>query len=385
MNTKRQAYPLVILQSALIWSGIPVMWSFMPAYFQLNGLTSSQIGILMSLNPIIAILVQPFFGVRVDRSPSKNRFFAILMLGSIGATFVLSFPGASFYLLIANILVLAFFQASLTPISESISLESLEKLKKSYAPSRMGGTIGYSLSAILLGYLMGINSRYMFYCAILISFVHILIILKMNTVKGHQTQENRVPLRVLFQDKTLLLFFLFASVGAMLMNFYYTFVPTHFLKLGGSSHQLGIIFFISAIFEVPFLLFADRIVKKLGNSLLLFISMIIVGLRILLLAIIKDPIYIYPLSALNGLCFIVFNYVIAVYINRTVAKELRTTGQTVLAVFMGSGRVLGTLVGGFMIDQLGMHSTGIISFSVSIAAIVLFVIGNIKLKSSLLQ
>ncbi len=379
MKQNKSPYPLIIMQSGLIWSAIPVMWSYLSAYYQENGFSATQIGILMAINPMIAIIFQPLLGMQADRARSKNALFAVLMAGSIIATFFL--PMSTSYIYAIGVLViLSFFQVSLSPISESISLESLEHLNKSYAPSRMAGTLGYSVTAILFGYLMGINTDYLFYAAMVLSLIHIVVILKMPHVKGHQTRESRVPFRILFEDRYLILFFVFASVAALLMSFFYTFLPIYFLDLGGSSDQLGIVFFLGAISEIPFLLFADRIIRKIGNQVALLISMFATGLRILLLVFVTSPAQIFPIALTNGLAFIIFNYVIAVYINRTVRKELRTTGQTVLAVSMGVGRIIGTLLGGYLIDAIGMDGTNILSFILSAVAMFGFVLAAKRIK-----
>lgn len=367
------------MQSGLIWSAIPVMWSYLSAYYQESGFSATQIGILMAINPMIAILFQPLLGMKADRAKSKNKIFAVLMAGSIVTTFFLPM-NASYMFAFGVIVILSFFQVSLSPISESISLESLEHLNKSYAPSRMAGTLGYSVTAILFGYLMGINTDYLFYAAMLLSLIHIVVILKMPHIKGHQTRESHVPFRILFQDSYLILFFVFSSVAALLMSFYYTFLPIYFLDLGGSSDQLGIVFFISAISEIPFLLFADRIIRKIGNQVALLISMFAIGFRILLLVFVTSPAQIFPIALTNGLAFIVFNYVIAVYINKTVRKELRTTGQTVLAVSMGVGRIIGTLLGGYLIDAIGMDGTNILSFILSAVAMIGFALAANRIK-----
>jgi len=373
MENKRKSYFIIILQSGLLWSALPVMWSYMPAYLDMNGFTAGQVGLLMAVNPIIAMIFQPLLGIQADRTRSKNRMFALLMAGAIMSVFFLPY-NRTFILTLIIIMIMSLFQVSLIPISESITLEALEHIHKSYAPSRMAGTICYSASALLLGYLMDIKVHYLFYAVMLIGLVHIGVMFMMPTVSGHQSSENKIRFRALFEDHFLILFYVFSLVAALLMSFFYTFFPIYFLDLGGSSDRLGILFLIGAMSEVPFLLFADRILKRFGNHLILLISMFFIGFRILLLTFVTDPLQIYPIAALNGLAFIVFNYVIAVYINKTVKKELRTTGQTVLALSMGAGRIIGTMLGGILIDSIGLTLTNILSFILSLVAILAFVI-----------
>ena len=65
----------------------------------------------------------------------------------------------------------------------------------------------------------------------------------------------------------------------------------------------------------------------------------------------------YPVMLLNGLTFIVFTFSLAVYINNTVRPELRATGQTIHGMCMGAGRILGSVLGGFLIEWIGLLDT----------------------------
>lgn len=380
MTKHTPSYKIFVLQSALLWAGLPILWSFIPSYMQINGFTSSQIGLLMAINPLIAIMVQPLIGVRVDRSKSKNRIFILLMFGTLIS--VVFFPLSQlFSYVLIMISVLSFFQSALIPISESIAIESVVHMGKSYAPVRMAGTFGYSITAIVIGYLMKVNTSSVFVSTVIIGALNMWMVWRMPNVEGHQGEGKRVSIRVIFEDKLLLLYNGFSVIAQLLLSFYMTFLPIYFLNLGGTQDQLGMVYFISAISEVPFLLGADRLLKKFGNQRLLIFSMFIIGLRIFLLVFVKNPSWIYLISALNGFTFIIFTYTLAVYVNNTVKKELKTTGQTVLAVAMSIGRILGSVLGGLLMDGIGAHPTMILSFGLCILAIAMFLIGYRALRT----
>lgn len=384
MNKHTASYKIFVFQSALLWAGLPILWSFMPAFMQTHGFSVSQIGMLMAINPLIAISVQPFIGMRVDRSKSKNRIFILLMSGTLISVFLFPLNPVFSYILIM-VSVLSFFQAGLIPISESIAIESVVHMGKSYAPVRMAGTIGYSITAIGIGYLMKLNTNTVFLSTIIIGGLNMLMVWRMPNVEGHPHIGKKVSIKVILEDKLLLLYNGFSIIAQLLLSFYMTFLPIFFLDLGGSQNQLGIVYFIAAMSEIPFLLGADRLLKKFGNQKLLILSMFVIGFRIFLLIFVKTPSWIYLISALNGLTFIVFSYTLAVYVNNTVKKELKTTGQTVLALSMGIGRILGAILGGFLIDGIGTHPTMILSFVLCIVAIVLFILGYRKLKADTAQ
>lgn len=380
MTKHTPTYKIFVFQSALLWAGLPILWSFIPAFMQTNGFSVSQIGLLMAINPFIAIIVQPLIGIRVDRSKSKNRIFILLMFCTLVA--VIFFPLSKvFTYVLLMVSVLSLFQAALIPISESIAIESVVHMGRSYAPVRMAGTIGYSITAIIIGYLMRIDTNSVFISTVIIGGLNMFMVWRMPNVEGHQESGKRVSIKVIFEDKLLLLYNGFSIIAQLLLSFYMTFLPIYFLDLGGSQNQLGMVYFIAAMSEIPFLLGADKLLKKFGNQRMLVFSMFIIGLRILLLVFVKTPFWIYLISALNGFTFVVFAYTLAVYVNNTVKKELKTTGQTILAVAQGIGRILGSLLGGFLMDGIGAHPTMILSFALCLVAIILFLLGYSRLRT----
>lgn len=372
MKERRDSVGLLIFQSGLLWASLPLLWSYLPVYMESNGYTASQIGILMAINPLIAIVLQPLIGPMVDKSKSKNIFFLYLMGGTVISSLFIPLNNNYYYVLMV-ITVLSIFQSSLFPISESISLETAERMGRSYAPFRLAGTFSYSAAALMIGWAMKIDPRGLFVVTAFVGLIHMFFVWKIPHVQGHQHKHSNLSAWHIFDDKSLVIYYVFAAVASMLMSFFYIFMPIMFIQIGGSQEALGWVFFIGAMSEMPFLLFADRIVNKFGIKITLVVSMLVVGLRILVLVFASVPAWFYPISAMNGLAFIVFSYTLAVYINRTVKKELKTTGQAFLAISMGVGRVLGSFVGGILIDAIGMNRTFVLSFIVSVSAIILFV------------
>lgn len=379
MLKTRSSMPF-FLQSAFLWGSFPILYSFFPVYLNNAGLKESQIGIVMALGPLMSAILQPFIGVRVDRSKSKNAILMLLMGGTAITTLLLPLSTTYQYLLLIS-LMLACFQSAEISVSETITLEYLEESKGSYGPIRATGTIGYSLVSILLGILMKQDVRSIFYVTAATGLFCMLTLLFIPRIRGHQVEGNRVPVKLLFQNKLLVLYMFFSMMAQLFISFYQTFFPIYFESLGGSSEALGILYFIAAMSELPFLFLADKIIRKIGISLALSLSMGFIALRFLLFFVIRTPGWVYPVVALHGLTFIVFSFSLAVYINQTVKKELRATGQTINGfISMGIGRILGSILGGFAIEALGLRPVMLWAFIICLATIAAFLILNPKQK-----
>jgi PPP family 3-phenylpropionic acid transporter len=375
MHEQKNSMKVLVIQSALLVGGLPVALGFLPVYLKHIGFVPSQIGILMALNPLLCIVFQPFLGVLADRAKSKNRILIILTAcGAVSAILVPVSTNFAYVMIAATMFTV--FMSFQVPISESITLEVLECNGKSYGPIRMAGTIFFAVNAVIIGLLVNLDLRSIFYVTGAIGILNVLSTQRLPKVKGHQSESGKVPFSEVFKDKFLVLFLFFSVVAHLGISLYAVFLPMYFESIGGNGSQLGILFFLAAISEIPFLLKADKIIKRLSMQGTLVISMCVIALRFLLIYFIKTPLGVYPVALLNGLTYIVFTYSLAVYVNKTVKRELLTTGQTFLGVSMALGRILGALLGGYMIEALGISNTMLFTFLLCALSILSFVIIN---------
>jgi PPP family 3-phenylpropionic acid transporter len=384
MTLKKDSMIIYAAQSALLWSCIPILWTYLPIYFDLNGYSSTQIGLIMAINPLMAVLTQPFFGHKADMASSKNKVFAFLMVGTIASILLLPISSIFAYALVLGT-ILSVFQSALIPISESITLERLELKGKDYGPVRLAGTFGFAIASVIASLLIESDIKNIFYLVAIIGSLNILLVFRIPRVVGHEGDSHKASIGEIFNDKQLVVFLIFSLIAMLAMVSFMTFSPLFFLALGGTKGQLGWIFFLSAVSELPFLLNAEKIINKLTIQGTLGLSMGIIGLRGVLVLFIESSWLMFPLALLNGATFIVFAYSLAVYINRTVKKELRTRGQTVLGVSTSFGRIIGALLSGLMVDAMGLKNTMFFSGLVCVAAIFWYILMLISLKKKSLK
>jgi len=371
MGKEARSTFVFLAQSALLWSCVPIVYSFLPVYLDQSGFRESQIGIFLALGPLMSIILQPFIGILVDRSPYKNTFLILLNAGTMVAILLFPLHNSLMHVALASFL-LASFQAALIAVSEAIILEGLDRIQKPYGPVRLAGTVGYAVVSVVAGFFMEKEIRSFFYITAITAFFSILSAWSLPKVAGHQSKARKVPATVLFKDRGLILLMAFSMVSHMGISFYQNFFPLYFSFIGGTSDVLGILYFISGMSELPFLLYADRIEKKLGIYKTLALSTGIIGARFVLLFFIKSPVLMYPVMLLNGLTYIVFAFSLAVHINRTVPMELRATGQTIHGMCMALGRILGSVLGGYLIEAIGLQNTLLGFALLSLAAILVF-------------
>ncbi|MHA0858323.1 MFS transporter [Paenibacillus sp. CMAA1364] len=358
-----------------IYAGNAVYGTFLPLYFQDIGYSALQIGTLLSLGPFVAILAQPLWGALGDRAQTKNSILLFLLTGC-GITILLYPLSNQFTYLLLIISIFTFFQTSIFAISDTITLEAIDKHKiGKFGHIRMGGTFGFAVMSLVFGIISKdhISSMFIVYFSIIV--VAFLLVLKFPTVEGHQTHGHKVSITVLFKNRMLMIYFGFNFILQITLGYYYAFFPMYFRELGGDNVLLGWSMVISSLSEVPFLLFADKIFKRVKIPYILLAAAVFTALRWFLFSIIDAPIWVLPVQALHGLIFIVLAVTMATYINKEVPKELKASGQTLNGLMnLGVARIIGSFAGGIATTSFGIRHVFMYNSIIALVSLFAFVL-----------
>ena len=192
------------------------------------------------------------------------------------------------------------------------------------------------------------------------------------TINGHQWNGTRVAPWQMFRNKELVTLLALNAVLNITLGFNYSFFPLYYKQVGGGSVLLGVAMFLTGISEIPFLLFAEKILNRLGIRKTLLLSNTAAGIRWLLLYLVADRYAVLAVSLMHGLTFIIFSYSLATYINREVPRELRASGQTTAALVSGFARVIGSMGGGVLCEMAGVRQGYFYSFLINFAALAAF-------------
>ena len=142
----------------LLFATFSAMGALMPLYLKDLGLTTEEIGFLLAMGAVIAIIGQPFFGYVSDRIQSTKKVLISVMVCSLFVSFFY-FSVQSFIMLLILFIVLNFFQSSSGPLIENITITYSKKHNKNYGLIRLWGDVGVGAAAVILGALI-IDSKY---------------------------------------------------------------------------------------------------------------------------------------------------------------------------------------------------------------------------------
>jgi len=365
-------YILFLLLYAVAYMGHAVYTTFFPVYLDNIGLSKTSIATLLSIGPLVAILAQPVWGSIGDRSKKKNQVLQLLLFGSGISVLLLSLSDHYIYLMVIICLV-SFFQTSIYPISDALTLEYLSETNWNFGPIRLAGTVGFAIMSVLFGMLVKeeMTGIFIVYCTVML--LAVLICFCLPKVKGHQSGGKKVSMWVLFKNRKLVLFLAISFIVQVTLGYYYAFFPIYYREMGADNALLGWSMVISAMSELPFLLFAHKLIKKFGIPIILLSTAFFAGLRWLLLYFVNNPYMVLPIQMLHGALFIVLTVTMAMFINEEVPKELKASGQTLYGLIsVGVSRVVGSIIGGVTSDYVGLRDVFFYNSLIAFVALIIF-------------
>jgi len=329
---------------------------FVVLYYQGLGFTGVQIGLLVGMGPLITLFSAPLWTGLADAT-RKHRL--IMSLATLAGAMTLSLiPMLKAFVPVLVVVVLfRISTAPVMPFADNATMVMLADEKEMYGRVRLGGTIGYGMAALIAGVLVqSYGLRFAFWaCAIL--FLAMFVV-SQRLIYG-QVRTNRPAadgIRALLTNPRwlLLLILAFASGSTLAVLNNYLF-PT-MRVLGADESTMGLVLTVGTLSEIPILFFANRLLKRLKPYGLLMLSMVVTGLRMVLLAASRTPGFVLFIQLLNGLSFPTMWVAGVSYADEHAPAGMGATAQGLLsAAFSGFGMAVGGFIGGPLLASIGGH------------------------------
>lgn len=337
-----------------------VLFPFLGPYFESElQFSGTQIGFLLSLNPIVLTIAQPIWGAITDYTQKPRLLLQIALLGTAFTTITFLFVSSYWSVVIAYI-VLSLIQSALVPISDSLAIQYATTKGLEYGSFRLWGAIGFAFSVLIMGFItdqLGLQS-------IFIALILILLIAFLNSkvLPAYSAPlaaiQWKVGLARLLKMPQYLLFLLinFMIFGPIYAN--NSFFGFLILGIGGSLASLGWAFFLAAGSEAPFMKVAGTWIQRYGVMTMMIAAAAIATLRWGLYAFQPSLLVIFLLIFLQGFSTGLFIPASIQFVFTTTPREVQATA---IAVYSAVGNGLGTwfcsLFGGWLYENYSIGTT----------------------------
>jgi len=349
---------------------------FMSLYYQEQGMTGAQIGVLAGIIPLVTWGSAPFWGGVADARRSHRAVLLLCIAGAWAAVlalyFATDFPG-----LLLTVIAYAVFVGPIVPLVDNAVLHLLGDQKAGYGRIRLWGSVGWGLAAALLGPVLergGLAwSFYGFFVFMAVNFVATAR-LPMGELGGGARRAYSAGLGVLARNGRFLLLLLTALVYGVTLGVLLSYQFLYLEELGASRLLMSISLTVITLSEIPFWFIGAGLLRRFGTSKMIAAALAVSTLRNLALGAMTNPVLVLPISLLHGPSFAVLWTAGVADADAAAPPGLGATAQGLFAGMMfGLGSALGGFLGGPAYEAIGFARLFSLLGWLSLAMLVVFV------------
>lgn len=344
-----------------LMGGWGFLFPFINLFYVDIGLSGAQIGIIASTGAIVGLVAAPVWANEVRKHPNPRLFLQAAMLFS-----------AVFYILIgqqtafAPILFFAAFQsmsgAGILPMADSMAVTVAQVNRQGYGGIRLWGSLGWIVTVPFSGWLIerfGFPAGFWGIGLALALGIVLLFLIRprhfTSPASGDRPKGGlRLAARRVLSDRTLLGFALALIFIGFLNSGVLQFENVFLYDLGATKQLISIAGILSAIVELPFMLFTDRLIHRYGAHRLMFVALFInIFLRLTVLTL-PAIATIMAVRFIGGVSFSLYTIsFVGLISERTEAHERGTMLALYTVTIAGLVSIIASPIAGALFDAMG--------------------------------
>jgi MFS transporter, PPP family, 3-phenylpropionic acid transporter len=321
-----------------------------------------QIATVYSILSIARIFILALHGYLADRWKSRKKFLIVCsVLQIIPLVLITWLHSYSWILLLIS--VYSILNAGILPFADATVQEEQEKGNLDYGRTRLWGTLGFILVALIYGEILNDAPTSWILYGIIAFFVLLSIIsFFIPAGKTHFSLPEKI-LYTVFNNRNVWLVLICAFLMQMSHGTFYGFYSIHLASLGYKDSWIGLQWAIAAGSELSILFFASWILRNFPSHLLYSICLFAAAIRWFLTGSTTSFGALSAIQCLHAFSFGAFHIASMRLIHTLFPEGSRSFGQ---ALYTSAGTGLGTMIGilasGFLWNSMGNRSFFISGF-----------------------
>ncbi|MGE4220463.1 MAG: 3-phenylpropionate MFS transporter [Alphaproteobacteria bacterium] len=340
-----------------IFAAIGIFMPFWPVWLHAQGLSATEIGVVLALGRWLSVVTSPMVANLADRTGERRRPILICAAGFF-LTFLLYLPAQGFWQILAVAVLAALFLGPIGPLHESLTMASLGDRRAQYGRVRLWGSISFILAAMGAGALLDHRSPDVILWAMLGTLAAMVCI-------GFVLPDTRPPpsalkLSAIPRLATNRVYGPFLVSVAMLQCSHamiYAFGTLHWRAAGIDDAVIGWLWAEGVIAEVLLFAFAPSVLRQWGPGRLMLLAAAAGLVRWPLLGFSTDLPVLVAVQALHAFTFGAAHLGSMAFIAEAAPPGLSATAQTLYnTLAMGFGFAVITPALGPVYEALGGHT-----------------------------
>ncbi len=355
----------------LYYAMVGIVLPFLPAYLKSLSLSATQVGLLLSITPLVSLVAPPLWGHLADQTGQAARVLTGLTLGSTLA-FSLFLVARSFPALVASMVTYACFASAFTPLIDSLAMHHVALNGGSYAHLRLFGSLGFIASAIVFGLLVTRVDRTLVMTPLMLLALLIPWTLTLRDTAAPGPRPHPMAGLRLLRHPDFRWLLAATSLHWLACAPYHGSLSIHVMALGLSPSVVGLTAGTGVLAEVVVMALYPRLAGSFAPRYVLGFAFVASALRWGGMALTSSAGVMVALAPLHGLTFGAFYVACVTFLARRVPRELRASGQALFAaVTFGVGGLVGYAASGAAYDWLGGHRLFAVAGVLELVAVVL--------------
>lgn len=345
---------LISLNTMMLCSGL----GFTTYYLLDAQIADSDIGILIAVSCLLAVLLQQLFGRAVDtgRAEGKKLLLFIDVIMILAAIFVLFVDGSFIKAVIFGLLLC--LTLTMQPILNAFTLFYQNRgISVNYGIARGCGSLSFAIMSIVIGFLtvhfgsVVVPLSYLVFCA---AFCWVTV--SMPNLRGNSSNTHSTKTFQLSKFPA----FAWMLAGLSLVMIFHNAVQMYFIRLiehvGGDTGDLGVALAIAAVVEIPALFLYTRIKGNTPSKIFLAISGVAFFAKAALFLLASQIWMIFAVQLIQFLAYGIMVGGRVYWVNETISPAFQVTAQAYVVATETIGIVLGSILGGFIVEVGGIDA-----------------------------
>lgn len=349
---------LVAVNYFFLFSSVAVVIPHLQLFFQAQGFSPSQVGLLLGTFEMAGVAGPLFIGNIADRNGRYRSAILLCVAAYAGAITVMNaLPALAVVLPLAALFGFAF--KTTVPLTDALSSQLMQDPREQYGRVRMVGSVGFIATSLFLqltGVIDGSSTTQILTGILIVAALYTGAVLTVPKLQSHPQarQESDTAYGSLGRD--FWLFIVIVFIGRIGISAYYSFFSIYLQQVVGVNVVSGV-WALGAVAEIPVIFFSGRLVRSLGVLRMITIAFLALILRLVIFALAPVPAAVIPSQILHAFTFGFFHGASIAYINARVPGTRRGLGMAIYnSSALGLSIFIGSSLGGVIIQQLGFSA-----------------------------
>jgi PPP family 3-phenylpropionic acid transporter len=354
----------------LYFVGIGLYQPYFPAYLRGRGLTTVEIGWLLSLAPLFRGLLPTVFGYLADRVRGPQ-FWGLVTAWAMTTGLAVLALGPGWPPLLFGAAVYFMGSSATIPLLDASTVSHLGRTRARFGHIRLWGSVGYIVSAFGLGVAFPALPPALIAAALV--GAHLLFATYVTVERLEDAAPGRPSLRevgALLGEPAVALLLIAIALNRLSSAPYLGFYTLFAQDLGFGGDVVAWTWGIAVTVEVGVMFLVDRWVDRFGATRVMACGFLVEALRFYAYSRTTSATALLWLAPGHGIAF-TMGYVAGVRrVMQIIPDRLRATGQGLAAAATGLGQTAGFVLAGYLHEHAGNARMWLMAAAVGLVATV---------------